>query len=278
MRTSPRGLTRSSAGGLLSDAYAEALRRLRVRRRHVLPGDDRDLARLSLHRLAALPSAAHNLQLGSYWSAQAQEEIFGPDGHFVASMSWAPDNAEVARVDGGYRVRATWHYASGVPYATHHMGLLPLPESDRGSPPATVMVVIPREKFTMLDDWGNLIGLKGSGSHSLVVEGLSFRASRRPVRPLPGRRGRTPQAIDCMGIALALGSSSALRSARSTASRSGTHRRPWTSTSADPHSPHDRRRGAASRSFEDRRLPALLRARAVVHRRRRVDPLRTGEL
>ncbi len=115
-------------------------------------------------------SAAHNLQLGSYWSEQAQEEIFGPDGHFVASMSWAPENAEVTPVDGGYLVHATWHYASGVPYATHHMGLLPLPSSDPMSPPGTVMVVIPREKFTMLDDWGNLIGLKGSGSHSLVVE------------------------------------------------------------------------------------------------------------
>jgi len=111
------------------------------------------------------------LQLASYWGEQAQEDLFGPDGHFLASMSQSVEGAVAKPVGGGYLVSGTWHYASGVPYATHHLGLLALPGVDAEGPPQTVMAVIPRESFEMLDDWGGLIGLKGSGSHSVRVEG-----------------------------------------------------------------------------------------------------------
>ena len=52
-----------------------------------------------------------------------------------------------------------------MPYATHHIGLAPLPD-DGG----VLVVAIPRKDFTVLDDWGDLIGLKGSGSHSVLAE------------------------------------------------------------------------------------------------------------
>jgi 3-hydroxy-9,10-secoandrosta-1,3,5(10)-triene-9,17-dione monooxygenase len=80
-------------------------------------------------------------------------------------MSWAFEDAEATPVDGGYRIRGTWHFASGVPYATHHMGLLPL----AGGAGGTVMAIIPADRYRVLDDWGDLIGLKGSGSNSVVV-------------------------------------------------------------------------------------------------------------
>jgi alkylation response protein AidB-like acyl-CoA dehydrogenase len=107
-------------------------------------------------------SAGHALQLGSYFSEEAQDELFGAvDGEFIAPLSFAPEGVEVRRVPGGRIVSGTWHFASGIPYSTHHMGLIHEPEG-------TVAFVTPH--FRRLDDWGDLIGLKGSGSHSVVVE------------------------------------------------------------------------------------------------------------
>jgi 3-hydroxy-9,10-secoandrosta-1,3,5(10)-triene-9,17-dione monooxygenase len=115
-------------------------------------------------------SAGHSLQLASYFSAEAQEEIFGADGHFVAPLSFAPQAPEVRRVDGGFEVSATWHFASGIPWSTHHMGLAPVPASDGRGEPEMRMFVLPIDQVERLDNWGDLIGLKGSGSHSVVAE------------------------------------------------------------------------------------------------------------
>jgi 3-hydroxy-9,10-secoandrosta-1,3,5(10)-triene-9,17-dione monooxygenase len=106
-------------------------------------------------------SAGHALQLASYFSERAQDEIFGVDGEFIAPLSFGPQDVQVRRVEGGRIVSGTWHFASGIPYSTHHMGLI----HEEGG---TVAFVTPH--FRRLDNWGGLIGLKGSGSHSVVVE------------------------------------------------------------------------------------------------------------
>jgi 3-hydroxy-9,10-secoandrosta-1,3,5(10)-triene-9,17-dione monooxygenase len=107
--------------------------------------------------------AAHALQLGSYFSQQAQEELFA-DSDYVASASFAFQDAHADPVAGGYRVSGTWHFCSGVPYATHHMPLVPVRGGEK------IVAVVPRENFRILDNWGDLIGLKGSGSNSVVIE------------------------------------------------------------------------------------------------------------
>ena len=68
--------------------------------------------------------AGHALQIGSYYSEEAQAEIFG-DGHFVSPASFAFQDALAKPVPGGYRVHGTWHFCSGAPYATHHLGMRP---------------------------------------------------------------------------------------------------------------------------------------------------------
>ncbi|HLW95789.1 MAG TPA: acyl-CoA dehydrogenase family protein [Solirubrobacteraceae bacterium] len=118
--------------------------------------------------------SAHALQAASYWGEQAQDELFGVE-QFIACASFGFEDARATAVDGGYRVSGTWHFCSGVPYATHHMGLAPVGEDEE-----PIVVVIPRKSFRMLENWGDLIGLKGSGSHSVVVD-EAFVPSRHAI-------------------------------------------------------------------------------------------------
>jgi 3-hydroxy-9,10-secoandrosta-1,3,5(10)-triene-9,17-dione monooxygenase len=118
-------------------------------------------------------ASGHALQVGTNFNETAQAKIFGADGHFVApySPSGPSPDAECAAVAGGYRVKGKWRYASGVPYATHFMGMAPLKGSHPGGPTRKlVSIVVPRDQFEMLDDWHDMFGLKGSGSNSVVIK------------------------------------------------------------------------------------------------------------
>lgn len=116
-------------------------------------------------------SAGHALQLASYFPTLAQEEMFGcGKRQFIASMSLAPQDAIARRVDAGYRLQGTWHFASGAPWASHHIGLAPVAPDASHAESVPMLFVIPTAKFRRLDNWGDLIGLRGSGSHSLVVD------------------------------------------------------------------------------------------------------------
>jgi 3-hydroxy-9,10-secoandrosta-1,3,5(10)-triene-9,17-dione monooxygenase len=57
-----------------------------------------------------------------------------------------------------------------MPYAAHFLGNA-LVEGDGGEP-VNLLVVIPREQVTMLDDWGGggMLGMQSSGSNSVTVE------------------------------------------------------------------------------------------------------------
>jgi 3-hydroxy-9,10-secoandrosta-1,3,5(10)-triene-9,17-dione monooxygenase len=105
-------------------------------------------------------SSSHALQIGSYFPRAAQDEIFG-DGDFRCASVAAPD-AQARRVDGGWRLDGVVRYCSGVPYSTHFMGQARIAGS-----PQPLLYVAPRSEWTMLDDWGDTLGLRGSGSHSI---------------------------------------------------------------------------------------------------------------
>lgn len=111
-------------------------------------------------------ASGHPLVVAQGYSEQAQAEIFG-DGHFVAPMSGAAMGATIEKADGGYVVNGKFGFASGIPYATHFMGFLPDPTATE---PVALTFVIPKgDGYTMLEDWGDLIGLRGSGSNSVIV-------------------------------------------------------------------------------------------------------------
>ena len=115
-------------------------------------------------------AAAHALQIASWWEERAQAEIFG-DGDFRAASVATPIGPATPTEDGWelngtLRVRVR---ASRTPRTTWGRRCC-RGEDERGLP-RILLFVAPRSEWTMLDDWGDLLGLKGSGSHSIVFEG-----------------------------------------------------------------------------------------------------------
>jgi 3-hydroxy-9,10-secoandrosta-1,3,5(10)-triene-9,17-dione monooxygenase len=113
-------------------------------------------------------ASGHALQVGSLFEEQAQTEVFG-DGNFLCPAVAAPAGMATRAEDGGWVLNSTHPYSSGAPYSTHYMGQTFAPKTGDGPPPI-LLFIAPRDAWTMLDDWGDTLGLKGSGSHSVRFE------------------------------------------------------------------------------------------------------------
>jgi 3-hydroxy-9,10-secoandrosta-1,3,5(10)-triene-9,17-dione monooxygenase len=111
-------------------------------------------------------AASHGLVLASHWCEEAQQELFGPHGEFRAAMTAGPAGT-YERTDGGYLVSGVFPFASGIPVSTHFMGAGLI--QDGAGPPRGVFFVVPRERFSILPDWGGdeSMGMQGSGSNSV---------------------------------------------------------------------------------------------------------------
>jgi 3-hydroxy-9,10-secoandrosta-1,3,5(10)-triene-9,17-dione monooxygenase len=117
-------------------------------------------------------AASHALYVAARWSAEAQRELFGPDGDFRAPHR-APPAGKFERVEGGYIVNGTWSYSSGIPVSTHFIGSGLLPAEDGGAP-SMANFIVPREQVEVLSDWGGdrSLGMQGSGSNSVRLENV----------------------------------------------------------------------------------------------------------
>jgi 3-hydroxy-9,10-secoandrosta-1,3,5(10)-triene-9,17-dione monooxygenase len=112
--------------------------------------------------------AAHTLAVATLFGERAQAELFA-GGEFICPATVAPAGTAERGADGHWVIKGTFAYCSGAPYATHFMGHTLVSQGD-GAPPAPLLFVAPRSQWRRLDDWGRQLGLKGSGSHSIVLE------------------------------------------------------------------------------------------------------------
>ncbi|MBV9196950.1 MAG: acyl-CoA dehydrogenase family protein [Solirubrobacterales bacterium] len=113
-------------------------------------------------------AAAHALQVASWWPAPAQDEIFG-DGDFRAASVAAPIGP--AKRDGGHwDLTGRVAYCSGIPLSTHYMGQALIAGDDGAPTERMLLFVAPKSEFEILDDWGRLTGLKGTGSNTITFD------------------------------------------------------------------------------------------------------------
>ena len=107
----------------------------------------------------------HNWHLALF-DQQAQEDVWGDDPTVRVSSSYAPMGAGTV-VDGGYLVSGAWQWSSGCDHAT--WAFLGGPVIKDGRPVDFGSFLIPREDYRIDDVW-NVVGLKATGSNTVVVK------------------------------------------------------------------------------------------------------------
>jgi alkylation response protein AidB-like acyl-CoA dehydrogenase len=152
---------------------------------------------------------------GRFLSDSVRTEVFGDPGVKYAS-STRPTGRAVLE-NGAYRLSGRWSLVSGCPHADW-LGLMYLVEEDgevqmlEPGAPHMRMAFIPVGSYEILDTW-HVGGLRGTGSHDVVVEDLPVPVERTfmlmDVSQLDSPMGRIPiactmsagHAAICLGIA-----------------------------------------------------------------------------
>jgi alkylation response protein AidB-like acyl-CoA dehydrogenase len=110
----------------------------------------------------------------AYLDPQAAREIFAPPRGILA---WGPGPGEAHVVPGGYRLTASFAFASGSHNASWLGAHVPVVEADgtarrkADGSPAIRVFMFPKEKARMRDIW-HVMGLRGTGSDEYEVEDL----------------------------------------------------------------------------------------------------------
>jgi len=98
---------------------------------------------------------------------------------------WIAGSGKAERVDGGYRITGRKAFASGVPIGDVFITSAILEDEDE--PPTVLHFGIPLNspQVRVLDTWRTL-GMRGTGSHDLVIEGHVVPDSAIAARRKPG--------------------------------------------------------------------------------------------
>src|ERR671936_116473 len=111
----------------------------------------------------------HALQVGSWFPEEAQAEALG-DGTFRAASVAAP-TVTATPVDGGWEINGAIAYCSGIPYSNWYMGQAIMPGKQDNGEPRVMLFLAPKSEWEILwDSWGDQLGLRASGSHTIHFE------------------------------------------------------------------------------------------------------------
>jgi 3-hydroxy-9,10-secoandrosta-1,3,5(10)-triene-9,17-dione monooxygenase len=111
-------------------------------------------------------AGSHAYLVASHWPAEAQAELFAPDGQFRAAHVVGPYGT-MTRAEGGYIADGVYPFCSGIPVSTHFIGGGLAPQADGSM--RHVFFVVPRAQCEILPDWGEdrFMGMQASGSNSV---------------------------------------------------------------------------------------------------------------
>ena len=127
--------------------------------------------------------ASHAINIGLMFNETLQAEIFA--GDFICPMTIKPQGKIVQGAEGEWQLSGVFNYCSGIPYATHFMSHA-LPVYRDGSKGEPVTFLARRGDWQEIKDWGDTLGLKGSGSNSIRFENARI-PDRFVLRTMVGR-------------------------------------------------------------------------------------------
>ncbi|MDC0361614.1 acyl-CoA dehydrogenase family protein [Halioglobus sp.] len=113
--------------------------------------------------------AVHNWQLAVF-DDQAAQDVWADDPSVLISSSYAPVG-KVTVVDGGYRLSGRWSFSSGAEHCKWAFlgAVVPTPEAPFDMANYRTFLV-PISDYEIVHNW-DVVGLQGTGSHDVVVEG-----------------------------------------------------------------------------------------------------------
>jgi 3-hydroxy-9,10-secoandrosta-1,3,5(10)-triene-9,17-dione monooxygenase len=110
----------------------------------------------------------HPWQLALF-APRAQDEVWGADPATRMSSSYAP-TGKAKEADGGYVLDGRWSFSSGCDHASWVL-LGGIVTNDEGQPTDFCTFLLPHADYAIDDVW-DTVGLRGTGSNDIVVDGV----------------------------------------------------------------------------------------------------------
>src|SRR5262252_451110 len=132
--------------------------------------------------------------LGTFLPQSGLDKVFKNGGIPTAAISFFPAGRAV-RDGNGYRVNGRWRFNSGIRHAEWVLGgtVVEGTEAENGGSPIVMFSAFPAEDVTIHDNWGGVVGLRGTGSCDFSVENHHLPAELTFVwdllKPKPKRGG-----------------------------------------------------------------------------------------
>lgn len=134
--------------------------------------------------------ASHHWMLGMF-DKLAQDRVWGMDADALIASSFIFPAGRATKVEGGYRLRGSWPFSSGVASCEWNMLASVVSSDDEADGIEYRIFLVHKDDYRILDTW-NAAGLRGTGSNDVeirdafVAEAMTVAVSDLAGGPTPG--------------------------------------------------------------------------------------------
>jgi 3-hydroxy-9,10-secoandrosta-1,3,5(10)-triene-9,17-dione monooxygenase len=134
--------------------------------------------------------ASHHWMLGMF-DKRAQDLVWHKDPNVLIASSFIFPAGRARKVEGGYRLRGSWPFSSGVASCEWNMLASVVSSDDEADGIEYRVFLVHKDDYKIVDTW-NSVGLRGTGSNDVEVrdafvpEALSVAVSDLAGGPTPG--------------------------------------------------------------------------------------------
>jgi 3-hydroxy-9,10-secoandrosta-1,3,5(10)-triene-9,17-dione monooxygenase len=134
--------------------------------------------------------ASHHWMLGMF-DLRAQDEVWGKDVNALIASSFIFPAGRARKVEGGFRLRGSWPFSSGVASCDWNMLASVVSSDDEADGIEYRIFLVHKSDYEIVDTW-NAAGLRGTGSNDVevrdafVAEPMTIAVNDLAGGPTPG--------------------------------------------------------------------------------------------